>query len=270
MQWADSFTAVAVRSLTERLATSPVMWLLSRRPWPSTPTLDTLISDLVAARAIPLALAPLPPAAVAGLAGDLLGAAPDEALLGLLKKCAGNPSMVVDLLSTLAEHDELIIDTASTRLLPGSLDQRLRGWLTQVAPLTRQLLDVASIFGRTFDVPSVAKVLHRTVAELLPSVQEALEAGLLVEAGAQFGFQHDLIREAIYDALPPGARRTCTATLLTYCSSLADRSPRRRPMRSVVPSLGTPMPSRCWSVPPTRSRPLLLARRGTCGCGPST
>lgn len=207
MQWADSFTAVAVRSLTERLATSPVMWLLSRRPWPSTPTLDTLISDLVAARAIPLALAPLPPAAVAGLAGDLLGAAPDEALLGLLKKCAGNPSMVVDLLSTLAEHDELIIDTASTRLLPGSLDQRLRGWLTQVAPLTRQLLDVASIFGRTFDVPSVAKVLHRTVAELLPSVQEALEAGLLVEAGAQFGFQHDLIREAIYDALPPGARR---------------------------------------------------------------
>jgi DNA-binding CsgD family transcriptional regulator len=207
MQWADPLTVVAVRSLTERLATSPVMWLLSRRPWPSTPTLETLISDLVAVGAIPLGLAPLSSAAVTGVAGDLLGAAPDNALLGLLEKCAGNPSMVVDLLSTLAEHDELIIDAANARLLPGRLDQRLRGWLIQMAPLTRQLLDVASVFGRTFDVPSVAKVLHCRVAELLPSVQEALGAGLLVEEGAQLGFRHDLIREGVYGALPLGARR---------------------------------------------------------------
>jgi DNA-binding CsgD family transcriptional regulator len=206
MQWADSLTLVAVRALTERLATSPVMWLLSRRPWPSLPTLDTLIFDLVAAGAVPLRLAPLRSAAVAGVAGDLLGAAPDTALLGLLDKCAGNPSIVVDLLSTLAEDHKLIIDAAYARLLP-SLDQRLRGWLTQVAPLTRQLLNVASIFGRTFDVPPVAQVLHRKVAELLPSIQEGLGAGLLVEEGIQLGFQHALIREAVYGALPLGARK---------------------------------------------------------------
>ncbi|TCO20281.1 AAA ATPase-like protein [Kribbella steppae] len=207
MQWADSLTVIAVRALSERLATSPIMWLLSRRPWPSTPTVDALFTDLVAGGAISLRLAPLESAAVAGVAGDLLGAAPDDALLGLLEKCAGNPSVVVDLLTTLAEQDELIIDAASARLLPGSLDQRLRGWLTQVAPLTRQLLDVASIFGRTFDVPSVARILHRKVAELLPSVQEALGAGLLVEEGTHLGFQHGLIRDAVYGALPPDARR---------------------------------------------------------------
>ena len=207
MQWADSLTAVAVKDLTKRLAASPVMWLLSRRPWPSTPTPDALFSDLVATGAILLRLAPLPSAAVAGVASDLLGAAPDNVLLGLLEKCAGNPSIVVNLLTTLAEHDELVVDVTHARLLPGSLDQRLCGGLTQVTSLTRQMLDVASIFGRTFDVSPVAKVLHRKVAELLPSIQEALGTGLLVEEGTQLGFQHDLIREAVYGALPPGARR---------------------------------------------------------------
>jgi predicted ATPase len=166
MQWADSLTAVALRALTERLASSPIMWLLSRRPWPSTPALDALFSDLIAVGAIELRLAPLESTAVAGVAADLLGATPDDALLDLLEKCAGNPSVVVvDLLTTLAEQDELIIDAAHARLLLGSLGQRLRGWLTQLAPLTRQLLDVASIFGRTFDVPSVARILRRNVAE---------------------------------------------------------------------------------------------------------
>ncbi|TDW21347.1 helix-turn-helix transcriptional regulator [Kribbella kalugense] len=226
LQWADPLTVIALRALTERLAASPIMWLLSRRPWPSTPTVDALFSDLVAAGAIPLRLAPLEPAAVARVAGDLLGAAPDGALLGLLEKCAGNPAVVVDLLTTLAEHDELIIDAARARLLPGSLQQRLRGWLTQVEPSTRQLLDAASIFGRTFDLPSVAKVLHRRVAELLPAVQEALGAGLLVEAGTQLEFQHDLIREAVYGALPVGVRRDlhrhAAHALLATGGSLSD------------------------------------------------
>ncbi|TKK76076.1 hypothetical protein FDA38_27010 [Kribbella jiaozuonensis] len=206
MQWSDSLTVVAVRALAERLANSPIMWLLSLRRWPSVPTLDTLISDLVAAGAVQLQLAPLPSAAVAGVAGDLLGAVPDTTLLELLDKCAGNPSMVVDLLSALAEDDELIIDAASARLLP-SREQRLRGWLMQVGPLTRQLLSVASIFGRTFDVPPVARVMHCKVAELLLSIQEALGVGLLVEEGAQLSFQHALIREAVYCALPQGARK---------------------------------------------------------------
>ncbi|MFF0268313.1 ATP-binding protein [Kribbella sp. NPDC004536] len=207
LQWSDSLTVVALRALAERLATSPILWLLSRRPWPSMPALDSLVSDMVATGAVQLQLAPLPPAAVAGVAGDLLGAAPDTTLLELLDKCAGNPSMVVDLLSTLAEDDELIIDAAFARLLP-SREQRLREWLTPVGPLTQQLLSVASIFGRTFDVPPVALVLRRTVAELLPSIHEALGVGLLVEEGAQLSFQHALVREAAYGALPPDARKS--------------------------------------------------------------
>ncbi|MEV6894767.1 AAA family ATPase [Kribbella sp. NPDC051137] len=212
LQWADPLMLLAARSATEQLAASPVMWLLSRRPWPTTPALDGVVSDMVGNGATVIELAPLPTSAVAEMAADVLGAAPDNALLVLLEKCAGNPFMVVELLRTLAEQDELVMDAASARFFPGgpsgSVYQRLSGRLSSLSPLTRQMLEVASIFGRLFDVRCVAQVLHRTVAELLPSLHEALGEDLVVEEGTQLGFRHALVREAAYSALPVSARRT--------------------------------------------------------------
>jgi predicted ATPase/DNA-binding CsgD family transcriptional regulator len=211
LQWADPLTLLAVQSITERLAASSVMWLLSRRPWPSTPALDGVLSALVANGATTIELEPLSTGTVAAVAADLLGAAPDSALLGLLEKCGGNPCMVVELLRMLDEQDELLVDTASARLLPGGpsgyLSNRLSSGLTSLSPQTRQLLEVASIFGRSFDLRCVAQVLHRTVADLLPSIHEVLGADLVVEEGELLGFRHDLIREATYSALPVSARR---------------------------------------------------------------
>jgi DNA-binding CsgD family transcriptional regulator len=211
LPWADPLTLLALQSLTDQLAVSPVMWLLSRRPWPSTPALDDMVTNLVLNGATVIELAPLSTGAVAAVADDVLGAAPDRALEGLLEKCGGNPFMVVELLRTLAQHDELVTDTSHARLLPGGasgrLYERLSG-LTPVSPLTRQMLEVASIFGRVFDVRCVAQVLHRTVAELLPSVHEALDADLVVDDGAQLGFRQVVVREAAYSALPVSARKT--------------------------------------------------------------
>ena len=76
-----------------------------------------------------------------------------------------------------------------------------------LCPLTRQLLQAASIFGTSFDIRCVADVLHRTVAELLPSVHEALAAGVLVESGTQLSFRDDAAREQAYAGLPDPVRR---------------------------------------------------------------
>jgi len=212
LQWADPSTLLAVQSITDLLAGSPVMWLLSRRPWPSTPPLNGLMANLIAGGATIIRLAPLSAGAVVAVTTDVLGAAPDKALLELLDKCDGNPFMVMELLRTLAEQDELVIDTGQARLLPGGTSgyvyQRLSGVLASVSPLTRQLLEVASIFGQFFDLRCVALVLRRTVAELLPPVHEALGSDLLVEDGAQLGFRTGLLREALYGALPLSARKT--------------------------------------------------------------
>ena len=211
LQWADPLTLVAVRSLAGRLADEPVMWLLSRRRRPSPPLLDKMVATLVKAGAIEFELAPLPLDTVATMVGELLGAPPDGVLLALLEKCSGNPAMVTRLVSALIERQELIVDTTHARLvpggLPGNLIRPLSGWLDPVSSSTRQLLEVAAVFGRFFEMASVAQVLRSSVAELLPSVREALETDLVTEDGTRFGFRHELVRDAVYGAIPLTARR---------------------------------------------------------------
>ncbi|HZX04369.1 helix-turn-helix transcriptional regulator [Kribbella sp.] len=57
-------------------------------------------------------------------------------------------------------------------------------------PQTQRLVEVASEFEYV-DVRQVASTMHRTVAELLPSVHEALDIGVLVEEGQQLAFNNN-------------------------------------------------------------------------------
>jgi DNA-binding CsgD family transcriptional regulator len=211
LQWADAVTLWVLRSITPELAGSPVMWLFGRRLLPSTPALDGLVTALVSAGGTVIEVSPLPSDAVVSSAADMIGAPPDATLTKLLDKCGGNPGMVIELLRGLEKQDALIVDSARARVLPsgpgGRLFQRLSDALAPLSGMTLPMLRVASVFGRLFDVRCVAQVLGCTVADLLPSIHEALLAGVLVEDGAQLGFRHELFREAAYGAIPVPLRR---------------------------------------------------------------
>jgi DNA-binding CsgD family transcriptional regulator len=172
--------------------------------------LNRILAVLAQGGATSIRLAPLSPGAVAAMAAGLLAETPDRALLGLLEKCAGNPLMVVELLRTLQEHDDVIV-TERARLLPGGSSrqwcQRITRELTSLSPLTRQMLEVASVFGQSFDIRCVAHVLRRSVADLLPSIHEVLGSELVVEEGTDLRFRCALVREAVYMALPTPSLR---------------------------------------------------------------
>jgi ATP/maltotriose-dependent transcriptional regulator MalT len=208
---ADRLTLLSIQDIVQRVTDSPVMWLFSRRPSPSTLALRSMFAALAAGGAISVELEPLTAGAVRELVKDLLGRAPDEALLALLAKCSGNPYLVTELLRSMAERDELVIDTTDARLLPtgpsGHLYRRLSTGQAAVCPLTREFIEVGSMFGTSFDVSCVALVLHRTVAELLPAVHEALDTEWLVEVADRLRFRHRVVREAVYAALPLSARK---------------------------------------------------------------
>jgi DNA-binding CsgD family transcriptional regulator len=70
------------------------------------------------------------------------------------------------------------------------------------------MLEVASAFGQYFDIRCVAHVLRRSVADMLPSIHEALGSELVVEEGTDLRFRCALVREAVYGALPITALRT--------------------------------------------------------------
>ncbi|HEX3309130.1 MAG TPA: hypothetical protein VHS32_23010, partial [Streptosporangiaceae bacterium] len=89
---------------------------------------------------------------------------------------------------------------------PGSLSAAIADRLGFVAGPVREVLRAAALLGTDFAVPDLAIVLGRSVADLIPAVDEACAAGVLAESGHGLGFRHPLIRAALYDEMPAPVR----------------------------------------------------------------
>lgn len=84
---------------------------------------------------------------------------------------------------------------AITPLIQTVISQRLKDLSDQV----RRLLETAAIIGIQFDVDTLASACHLTSAEVVDRLDEAMEAGIVVETGRfdQFAFDHGLIRDGL-------------------------------------------------------------------------
>lgn len=72
---------------------------------------------------------------------------------------------------------------------------------------TREVLDVAAVFGRTFQVDWLADASQRSVVSVLDALDPAVQLHLIAEEGiGRHRFVHDLVREALLDSIPSGAR----------------------------------------------------------------
>ncbi|MGN9908983.1 ATP-binding protein [Phytohabitans sp. LJ34] len=209
--WADELTALALRILVPELSSSPVLWLLSRRPAPTRGYAQEAIDWLISEGATRHELRPLEDDAVFELCTTLLGATPDASVLATAHRSGGNPFLLEQLLTTLCSAGQVRV-TGGTATLVGdeltddfltAVDQRLR----DLSEPARRLLDAGAVLGRPFSVHEVAGLLEQSAIELLPTVQEAVSAAILVDDGAELAFRHDLIREARYNRLPGPVRR---------------------------------------------------------------
>jgi predicted ATPase len=89
LQWADAATAGAVVTLSRRLATHRIAWLVALRDGELPEAARDAISRLKAAGATEVRVGPLDEAAVAEVAHDMLGGEPDEALRQVLSRAEG-------------------------------------------------------------------------------------------------------------------------------------------------------------------------------------
>jgi len=76
---------------------------------------------------------------------------------------------------------------------PGSLSVAIADRLGLVTGPVREILRAAALLGTDFAVPDLAIVLGRTVADLIPAVDEACAAGVLAASGNGLRFQYPLI-----------------------------------------------------------------------------
>jgi len=130
----------------------------------------------------------------------IVGGPPAPELVGgLLERSDGNPFFV----------EELLAVSGGGAALPASLRDALLLRMEVLPPVSRSLLQVAAVAGRTVDHELLNAVAALSEDELNDGLRTAVENHLLAHDSASMGysFRHALLREAVYDDLLPGERR---------------------------------------------------------------
>ncbi|MFF0179560.1 BTAD domain-containing putative transcriptional regulator [Micromonospora sp. NPDC005223] len=201
LQWADDMSLLvwhALHKLTTRL---PLLLVSAARPVPAGYEVRLLRRVLPRDGTALIELGPLDDDTAAGLVrawsrppGPGLGTA-----RSFVAAAAGNPYYLRHLV--LADRDGRTADT------PGpELTDAVSRHLQPLADDTRQLLRAIAFLGNNYLVTDLAAVTGRSAPELLPAVEEALAAGLLVEDGRRLRFRHPVIRRVLRGAIPTALR----------------------------------------------------------------
>ena len=208
LQWADQASVALWGRLARSARRMPLLLVGMMRPAPQRE--DLLALRRAVGDAGRLQLTGLNEAATADLVAALAGGRPDGNLLRLAGGAAGNPLYITELVAVLARSARLTVtDTGVAELsadsAPGSL-AAIADRLDFVTGPVRDVLRAAALLGTDFAVPDLAIVLGRSVADLIPSVDEACAVGVLAESGSGLGFRHPLIRAALDDEMPAAVR----------------------------------------------------------------
>ena len=211
IHWADSASLLAILSVARLLPLAALLVVVTARPSPLPAEVARLLDDLAAGGARTLQLQPLKPDDVAVLACHVLGASPGPALTAMLAKAGGNPLWAVALLRSLADEGMLrrAGDSveATTSELPASLSDLVVRRLQHLPRATLELLQVTAVLGDAVSLRDVAAVARRPPAEVVGQLSDAFDAQLLDEADDRVVFRHQLVHDAIYQHMPPPARR---------------------------------------------------------------
>jgi len=212
VQWADEATLAALTALPRQLATHRILWLLAARADELCGPAAAAVGRLAAAGALRITLTPLDRDAVADVAADLLGGAPDPALLTALAGVHGQPFLLTELLRGMREEKLVnVADGVARRTgtrMPLRFVDSVNDQLGRLSPAARDALQMACVLGRHFSADELAALTGTTTAAVLGALREAIGAGLVIEDGDRLSFRHDLVREAVDATLPRTVRQS--------------------------------------------------------------
>jgi DNA-binding CsgD family transcriptional regulator len=212
LQWADGSTLDAIRTVSSRMGGAPIVWVLAFRPRHSSLALGRMIAELEGPKTTTLELGPLDPAAVREVLADHLRLAPEDALIEVAAAADGVPFFLVELVRGLLEQDRVDMTGSVARLRgggppPGSMaaiDERVR----RCSLIARHTVQVGAVLGRAFRSDDVVTMLDVPASSLIDVFDELIRADILTAVGDLWAFRHDIIRQAVLDAMAVPMRRT--------------------------------------------------------------
>lgn len=143
------------------------------------------------------------------LGGEL--PAPSDVVEAVYERTNGIPLHVEELIAALddpARRDGRRIREAG---VPDTIGDAVLVRLAGLSPEARQVASAGAVIGRCFTPDVISGVVGVPLAELEPSLEQLVDAAILhpfdyIDRG-YYDFRHQLLRDAVYAAVPPSQRR---------------------------------------------------------------
>jgi DNA-binding CsgD family transcriptional regulator len=205
LHWADEASLDLLRGLAARLATVPVLVVLTFRSdevEPGSP-LALLVGDLAARDDV--ARLDLEPLSLSGVRALVHRATSPLDAGALFRRTGGNAFHTTEILAMAMASDEL----------PASVRDAVRARVARLSPDARQSLDVVALAGHRAEPALIADVLGARAE----AVDEAVRRGVLVAALEGLRFRHEIARVAVADDVAPMRRIALHRSILRWLQS---------------------------------------------------
>jgi DNA-binding CsgD family transcriptional regulator len=215
VQWADRVSRYALRALISRLVGIPVVWVLASRS--DDVGLAASAADSVDVEHI--RLGPLADWAIADIARDRLGPSLDGHAEEMLDAAGGNAFLAVQIIDGVAQHDE----TGGTDGIPAQFRSAVRRRLTDLSVAARLLVEAVAVAGRPVSIIELAELCETSGDPAYDrAVNDAVASALVKSTGAELNFDHDLLKDAVYELVAPDVRRRLHARFVRYFANVGD------------------------------------------------
>jgi tetratricopeptide (TPR) repeat protein len=122
----------------------------------------------------------------------------------------GNPFFLGEIVRELIAEGHLhTANAAAMRRLPEEVRAIIRQHLAALPPDAVSTLGVSAVLGRVLDLRVLTEATELRLERIADVLDEAVRVGVLSEdpdEAGQYSFAHDLVRETLYEDLPPTAR----------------------------------------------------------------
>ena len=231
VHWADSALLDFIEYLLEWSRDYPIFILTLGRPELSDrrPTWGAAKRNFTS-----LFLEPLPREAMSVLLRAPVPGLPEELQTRILERAEGVPFYAVETVRMLLDRGLIVREGASyhpigsidTLEVPETLQALIAARLDGLAPAERQLLQDASVLGRTFTVAAISTITGLTALELEPLLTALVRKEVLSQSldpvspeRGQFGFLQDLVRKVTYETISKKRRRTLHLAAAAFLGS---------------------------------------------------
>jgi DNA-binding SARP family transcriptional activator len=210
---ADESSLLLLRYLAGTLADVPALLIAAYRDTEAGPgqQLEPVLADLMRepiTRLIPLTGLDRRDVAVV-VAASAGRAPPKGVIVEIHARTEGNPLFVGEMVRLLEAEGRLDHVEAAALGVPAGVKEVIARRLQRLSEPARWVLTLASVLGREFDIDTLEGLGDLADRDVLAAVDEAVAARLVSSspgAPGRLRFSHALVRDALYEAVPPGRR----------------------------------------------------------------